>query len=64
MFPNLSDNDIAFCCMLKLQLSIQEIASLMGITKEQVDSKKATLRRKMGLGDDILSFEKLIDHLE
>lgn len=64
MFPNLSDNDIAFCCMLKLQLSIQEIASLMGITKEQVDSKKATLRRKMALGDDILSFEKLIDHLE
>ena len=64
MFPNLSDNDIAFCCMLKLQLSLQEIASLMGISKEEVASKKATLRRKIGLGDDILGFEKLIDHLE
>lgn len=64
MFPNLSDNDVAFCCMLKLQLSTQEIASLMGITKEQVESKKSTLRRKMGLEHDILAFEKLIDHLE
>ncbi|SRX53804.1 tetratricopeptide repeat protein [Aequorivita sp. CIP111184] len=64
MFPNLSDNDIAFCCMLKLQLSAKEIAPLMGISVEQVDSKKASLRRKMGMEDDILGFEKLIDHLE
>lgn len=64
MFPNLSDNDIAFCCMLKLQLSTKEIASLMGISNDQVDSKTATLRRKIGMGDDILGFEKLIDHLE
>ncbi len=64
MFPKLSDNDIAFCCMLKLQLSIKEIAPLMGISAEQVESKKASLRRKMGMDDDILGFEKLIDHLE
>ncbi|MCG2420351.1 tetratricopeptide repeat protein [Aequorivita sp. F47161] len=64
MFPNLSDNEIAFCCMLKLQLSTKEIASLMGLSKEQVTSKKAALRRKMGLEDDILGFEKLIEHLE
>ncbi len=64
MFPNLSDNDIAFCCMLKLQLSTKEIGPLMGISAEQVESKKASLRRKMGMEDDILGFEKLIDHLE
>jgi DNA-binding CsgD family transcriptional regulator len=50
--------------MLKLQLSTKEIASLMGISNDQVDSKTATLRRKIGMGDDILGFEKLIDHLE
>src|SRR5690606_20494228 len=64
MFPSLSENDVAFCCMLKLQLSTAEIASLMGISNDQVDSKTATLRRKIGMGDDILGFEKLIDHLE
>jgi tetratricopeptide (TPR) repeat protein len=64
MFPNLSENDVAFCCMLKLQLSEKEIAALMGISTDQVEVKKATLRRKIGMGDDILGFEKLIDHLE
>lgn len=64
MFPHLSDNDIAFCCMLKLQLSTSEIGSLMGISAGEVESKKGNLRRKMGLEHDILAFEKLIDHLE
>jgi tetratricopeptide (TPR) repeat protein len=64
MFPNFSENDIAFCCMLKLQLSTQEIASLMFISTNEVESKKTSLRRKMGLEDNILAFEKLIDHLE
>ena len=64
MFPNLTETEIAFCCMLKLQLSTQEIASLMGATIEQVESKKGNLRRKIGLGDDISGFEKLIEHLE
>jgi tetratricopeptide (TPR) repeat protein len=64
MFPNLSENDVAFCCMLKLQLSEKEIAALMGISTDQVEVKKTTLRRKIGMGDDILGFEKLIDHLE
>lgn len=64
MFPSLSDTDVAFCCMLKLQLSSKEIAALMGISDDQVESKTATIRRKIGMGDDILGFEKLIDHLE
>ena len=64
MFPNLSENDIAFCCMLKLQLSSKEIGSLMGIDAHEVEFKKAGLRRKMGLENDLLAFEKLIDHLE
>ena len=64
MFPILTDSDVAFCCMLKLQLSSQEIGPLMGISAEKVESKKADLRRKMGMGDDILGFEKLMEHLE
>lgn len=64
MFPNISDSEVAFCCMLKLQLSTEEIASLMGLSAKQVESKKRALRRKIGLDDDFLGFEKLIDHLE
>ncbi len=64
MFPNLTETEIAFCCMLKLQLSTQEIASLMGLSTEQVESKKSNLRRKIGLGDDVSGFETLMDSLE
>lgn len=64
MFPTLSDSEVAFCCMLKLQLSTKEIASLMGVSEDQVESKTVGIRRKIGMGDDILGFEKLIDHLE
>ncbi len=64
MFPNFSDSDVAFCCMLKLQLSTKEISSIMFITNDDVESKKASLRRKMGLEHDILAFERLIEHLE
>ncbi|MAP81039.1 MAG: hypothetical protein CL526_08115 [Aequorivita sp.] len=64
MFPNLSESDIAFSCMLKLQLSNEEIAALMGISAEKVTTMTNALRRKMGLGDDIVRFENIIHNLE
>ncbi|SRX54802.1 tetratricopeptide repeat protein [Aequorivita sp. CIP111184] len=63
MFPMLSDNDIAFCSLLKLQLTNKEIASLMGISHQSVISKKYRIKRKMALQDDDVSFENLIRDL-
>ncbi len=64
MFPSLSENDIAFCCMLKLQVSVPEIASLMGKSEDEIESKITLLKRKMGLGNDPLAFHHLITHME
>ncbi|MBT0606710.1 tetratricopeptide repeat protein [Aequorivita echinoideorum] len=60
MFPTLSENDIAFCCMLRLQLSLKEIAALMGTSEHEIISKKEFIRSKMGLQHDEEAFEKLI----
>lgn len=64
MFPNLSENEIAFCCMLKLHLTTSEIASLMGKSNDEIEMKISGLKRKMGLGEDELAFHQLITHME
>jgi len=63
LFPMLSDNDIAFCSLLKLQLTNKEIASLMGISHQSVISKKYRIKRKMDITDDDVSFESMIREL-
>ncbi|WP_026452691.1 tetratricopeptide repeat protein [Aequorivita capsosiphonis] len=60
MFPKLSENDVAFCCLLKLQLTDQEITSLLGISKKAVISEKDKIKVIMGLEDDNEGFEKLM----
>jgi len=63
MFPNLSEDDIAFCSLLKLQLSNEEISALMGISKESVLSRKYIVQNKMNLEDNEAYFEELIGKL-
>ncbi|MDN3725410.1 tetratricopeptide repeat protein [Aequorivita sp. SDUM287046] len=63
MFPVLSENDIAFCSLLKLQLTNKEIASLMGISHQSVISKKYRIKKKMNLHDNDESFEQLMRDL-
>ncbi|HAV54103.1 tetratricopeptide repeat protein [Aequorivita vladivostokensis] len=63
MFPGLSENDIAFCSLLKLQLTNKEIASLLGISHQSVISKKYRIKKKMDLQDNDESFEQLMRDL-
>ncbi len=63
MFPSLSENDVAFCCLLKLQLTDKEIMSLLGISREGVISEKYKIKKKMGLEDNDEGFEQLINDL-
>ncbi|MEM0518337.1 tetratricopeptide repeat protein [Aequorivita flava] len=63
MFPSLSEDDIAFCSLLKLQLTDSEIASLMGVTEENVTATKYRIKSKMQLQDNDEDFEKLIREL-
>ena len=63
MFPELSEDDIAFCSLLKLQLTNKEIATLLGITHQSVISKKYRVKKKMHLQDNDESFEELMRDL-
>lgn len=63
MYPSLSENDLAFASMLKLQLTDKEIASMMGISDQKVASKKYVLQKKMNLEEDVESFNELIHEL-
>lgn len=63
MFPTLTENELAFCAMLKLQLSTKEIASLMGITLQSVIAQTKRIQKKMALQDDNLRFEALMQEL-
>ncbi len=62
MFPTLTDNDIAFCSLLKLQLNNKEIASLLGISHQSVITKKYRIKKKMDLEDDE-TFDQLMRDL-
>jgi len=63
MFPILTESELAFCAMLKLQLTTPEIASLMGTSTEAVIAMKNRIQKKMALQDDDLRFDALMQEL-
>jgi DNA-binding CsgD family transcriptional regulator len=51
-YPCLSANELRLCALLKLNLSVKEMASLMGISPESVKMARHRLRKKLGLTSD------------
>jgi DNA-binding CsgD family transcriptional regulator len=51
-YPSLSANELRLCALLKLNLSVKEMASLMGISPESVKMARHRLRKKLGLTSD------------
>jgi DNA-binding CsgD family transcriptional regulator len=51
-YPSLSANELRLCALLKLNLSVKEMASLMGISPESVKMARHRLRKKLGLSSD------------
>lgn len=48
-YPNLTDNELRLCALLRLRLSSKEIASITNITAKSVDMNRYRLRKKIGL---------------
>lgn len=46
-YPNLTDEDIKYCCLFKLQLGNNIISSLMGISPSSVTKRKQRIKEKM-----------------
>lgn len=61
-YPFLTKNDINFLCLLKLNLSNKEIATLSRISHESVISKKYRIKKKLNIDQDA-EFSKVISEL-
>ena len=48
-FPMLSEKDINFCCLVKINMSIQSLTDIYCISKNSVSRKKLRLKEKMGI---------------
>ena len=59
-FPMLSEKDINFCCLVKINMSIQNLTDIYCISKNSVSRRKLRLKEKLEIGegdtlDDFLS---------
>lgn len=51
-FPGLSDKDVNFCCLVRMNLSLQSLADIYCISKNSVSRRKLRLKEKMALGEN------------
>jgi ligand-binding sensor domain-containing protein/DNA-binding transcriptional regulator YiaG len=57
-YPNLTTNDIRTCILIKLNLSIKEMAALLNISTQGVEKSKYRLKKRLNLNveDDLTEF--------
>lgn len=51
-FPTLTEKDINFCCLIKIDMSIQSLADIYCISKNSVSRRKLRLKEKLGIDKD------------
>ncbi len=63
LHPELTDDDIQFCCYFKLKLSAKEIGSIQGLSDISVRVMKNKIKRKIGLSTEV-SLNHYLDKIE
>ena len=51
-FPSLTEKDINFCCLVKINMSLQSLADIYCISGNSVSRRKLRLKEKFGIGKD------------
>ena len=51
-FPTLTEKDINFCCLVKIDVSIQSLSDIYCISKNSVSRRKLRLKEKLGIDKD------------
>jgi len=51
-YPGVNHNDIRMCCLIRMNLSTKEIASILNISIRAVELRRYRLRKRMGLETD------------
>ena len=57
-FPQLTDDEINFCCLVKMELSLAVLSEIYHIAKGSISRKKMRLKEKIGIQE--LSFDEWI----
>lgn len=59
-FPNINIDDLRFCMLFRLGLSIKQVADLYGIAEPSVKHNAYLMKAKLGMGDSNLSLRKFL----
>lgn len=51
-YPLLPEKDINFCCLVKINMSLQSMADIYCISKNSVSRRKLRLKEKLGVGEE------------
>ena len=51
-YPDMSEKDVNFCCLVKINMSLQSLSDIYCISKNSVSRRKLRLKEKMGVGED------------
>lgn len=54
-FPELTENDLKLCALLRLGFDTKELAAILSITFESVKKARVRLRKKLELSDEVLT---------
>lgn len=60
-YPNITDEDIRYCCLIKLNLSTSVISELMSVTPNSVTKRKHRIKEKMNRQNGKLFVEESLD---
>lgn len=62
-YPVLTRKDIAFCCLVKIKVTMKDLSDIYCITKAGVSKKKTRMKKeKFGLSDDLLTLDLFLHH--
>jgi len=59
-YPDISPNDLKICALIKLRLSIKEMASILNISPDSVKTARYRLRKRLGMNTE----DNLTDFIE
>lgn len=62
-FPNITEEDIRFCCLLKIGLNSQQLAILLKIQSTSVSRRRSRIMIKGGFENTNTTLEKIIEKL-
>jgi DNA-binding CsgD family transcriptional regulator len=51
-YPRLTDKEMNFCCLVRMNLSLQSLADIYCISKNSVSRRKLRMKEKMELAEE------------